>query len=1327
MEGINTRSSHTQRIILKFFVLFLSLSLLNGYAQPPPPPYTYYQIISFSAPATASVGIPVTMTATIMDGGNISSSEGGYNLFINGQLVDTGSLFLGSGQSTTISHTHLFDSPGIYTVTIETCSELGSCPDDSASLTIEILGSTPPPPPPPPPPPSPNQPPWATIEVFPTTVNVGELVTARIVSYGDPEGEPLVFDYDFGDGTIVTSPAAGESHSYSSPGTYTVRVRVRDPRGGSSYSNSVIVNVRGFIPPPPPPPPPPPSNRPPIADFTYSPSDPTVNQMVQFTDTSYDPDGFITSWNWNFGDGSFSTAQNPRHSFSFAGNANICLTVTDNQGASSNTCKIIAISSPAPPPPRGQEVRFKGKIVNKYSTIVEFIDVQVIQVLQGSISGIVSVATASDVAPGCLGSVDRPLNINDEVEIFGIYDQGARSVDVCSSSSYYIRKIQPQRVEVKFRGKVTNVFSVPDFGSITVQVDEVLSGPIRVGQVIDVQTLGALGACSLGRIDPVQVGDRVEVFGRLTDGGAEACSSSSYYVKLLQRAEQKAQLCISVADSREHGITGVEIQVNPLPNGSSGIVRTEWCGEYIVGTLVTLTAPERIRIPHAHDSFPADHTESFGYWWVSDRQSGRDWTEKNRAISLTISSSLVAGAWYKEERELKPPKADFTWEPQSPLMLEEVVFDPSPSQDPDGRIVDNEWDFDNDGKFEIRASHPRMQKHTFSHGGAHRVCLRVTDNDGLTDTACKEVKVSEEDDWPNLPDPSNPIVLEKDGSIPISLPEVGAATIEQALDRNGNGFLDDLEMHQAFDLWVRQTPVPGTDNLTISDQKMIELLQLWRKQVPIGQPRDQKPSNVRDKCERVSTDPLTIECRGEIKPGTDNDWMRIYLKKGQKIELTLEPANTLDAELVFGRWEKFSQNPGKGSTEKLSIEISEDGYYDIGVQHCKSCSTDTGKWVLRILFDSFTIKCKTTIKTPPYRYHVEEYIEETIFVEIIPSLGEAGAEADVNPKEGHIYVAVINKGGGLIGQAVRKRAFIRFDLLDIPEGECDVEVDISYHLLRIGLTAGLPILTLWTASVAPSEVRLFIGMGRKPPHVRYSCSGESCKAVLALATTIEDAVVKKTLDILTQALKVPPQIAQLIDVLSALEESASLVQDILKAIPVRKETLRLSKQRISHLDPLWVGVDSVGMLTSIGEGGFVLNMILATVDEVRIIPHEFRRSVSSPSVSGVKTIEQGIASLVPNDHPYAKGRVDIFTHFISQSALTFAALDLRVKSIQVEIYNLRGLKVFAEEAPGNRLTWHRQDFQGRRLANGVYLYTITVKTHDGRILRSSVRKLLILH
>jgi hypothetical protein len=715
----------------------------------------------------------------------------------------------------------------------------------------------------------------------------------------------------FSRGPITTSLPGGGGEIEVNPGDVLL-ANYQDPDDPSDFSSATAI-IKGE------PPPPPPGNA--FFDILSLdlPSSVRVGQPVQFSAivkntgdsgtrfVSIAVDGNIfDSGNVTIYGGDTVRITSEYYTFQSAGNHTVTFDTQDD--VMSGT---VFVEQTQPP---GQEVRFKGKIVNKYSTIVEFIDVQVIQVLQGSISGIVSVATASDVAPGCLGSVDRPLNINDEVEIFGIYDQGARSVDVCSSSSYYIRKIQPQRVEVKFRGKVTNVFSVPDFGSITVQVDEVLSGPIRVGQVIDVQTLGALGACSLGRIDPVQVGDRVEVFGRLTDGGAEACSSSSYYVKLLQRAEQKAQLCISVADSREHGITGVEIQVNPLPNGSSGIVRTEWCGEYIVGTLVTLTAPERIRIPHAHDSFPADHTESFGYWWVSDRQSGRDWTEKNRAISLTISSSLVAGAWYKEERELKPPKADFTWEPQSPLMLEEVVFDPSPSQDPDGRIVDNEWDFDNDGKFEIRASHPRLQKHTFSHGGAHRVCLRVTDNDGLTDTACKEVKVSEEDDWPNLPDSSNPIVLEKDGSI---------------------------------------------------------------------------PSNVRDKCERVSTDPLTIECRGEIKPGTDNDWMRIYLKKGQKIELTLEPANTLDAELVFGRWEKFSQNPGKGSTEKLSIEISEDGYYDIGVQHCKSCSTDTGKWVLRILFSEYIPQYQADIAIDQVRLvgfktrRINEFeLGEEVFVEV---------------------------------------------------------------------------------------------------------------------------------------------------------------------------------------------------------------------------------------------------------------------------------------------------------------------------------------------------------
>lgn len=91
---------------------------------------------------------------------------------------------------------------------------------------------------------------------------------------------------------------------------------------------------------------------------------------------------------------------------------------------------------------------------------------------------------------------------------------------------------------------------------------------------------------------------------------------------------------------------------------------------------------------------------------------------------------------------------------------------------------------------------------------------------------------------------------------------LGAVTIEQALDRNQNGFLDDLEMLQALDLWIHQTPVPGTEHATIDDLKILELLQLWIKQTPLGQPPSPPPPPppppVAKACPDVSARVLTV-------------------------------------------------------------------------------------------------------------------------------------------------------------------------------------------------------------------------------------------------------------------------------------------------------------------------------------------------------------------------------------------------------------------------------------------------------------------------------------
>jgi hypothetical protein len=66
-----------------------------------------------------------------------------------------------------------------------------------------------------------------------------------------------------------------------------------------------------------------------------------------------------------------------------------------------------------------------------------------------------------------------------------------------------------------------------------------------------------------------------------------------------------------------------------------------------------------------------------------------------------------------------------------------------------------------------------------------------------------------------------------------------------------------------------------------------------------------------------------------------------------------------------------------------------------------------------------------------------------------------------------------------------------------------------------------------------------------------------------------------------------------------------------------------------------------------------------------------------------------------------------------------------VASVGLKLYNLAGGLVLEQEALGNALQFQLNG-PGGALANGVYLYVVTVKGYDGSILRSEVRKLVIL-
>lgn len=76
-----------------------------------------------------------------------------------------------------------------------------------------------------------------------------------------------------------------------------------------------------------------------FSDFTYS---PVFGYPIRFTSTSLSVQG-ITSYLWNFGDGTTSTEENPMHVYRINGPTQVSLTVTGPDGSSTSTQTVFAV------------------------------------------------------------------------------------------------------------------------------------------------------------------------------------------------------------------------------------------------------------------------------------------------------------------------------------------------------------------------------------------------------------------------------------------------------------------------------------------------------------------------------------------------------------------------------------------------------------------------------------------------------------------------------------------------------------------------------------------------------------------------------------------------------------------------------------------------------------------------------------------------------------------------------------------------------------------------------------------------------------------------
>ncbi|WP_444996066.1 PKD domain-containing protein [Aliikangiella sp. IMCC44359] len=75
-----------------------------------------------------------------------------------------------------------------------------------------------------------------------------------------------------------------------------------------------------------------------------------ANSPISFSSNgSTDPDGNISSYSWDFGDGNTSTSANPSHSYSSAGSYTVSLTVTDNGGLTASDTATATIGNDPDP------------------------------------------------------------------------------------------------------------------------------------------------------------------------------------------------------------------------------------------------------------------------------------------------------------------------------------------------------------------------------------------------------------------------------------------------------------------------------------------------------------------------------------------------------------------------------------------------------------------------------------------------------------------------------------------------------------------------------------------------------------------------------------------------------------------------------------------------------------------------------------------------------------------------------------------------------------------------------------------------------------------
>lgn len=182
-----------------------------------------------------------------------------------------------------------------------------------------------------------DEPPTALIDWSPLNPAPGQTAFIGSSASKDPDGFIVSFSWTFGDGNQITVSGNQTlvTHIWSKPGSYNVTLTVTDSSNLKGFASVVIIVLNQ-------------TDEPPSADFFVRVSNPGqpihAGQNVTFDGSpSFDPDGFITSYSWNFGDGGTGFGEFADHTFNIPGKYTVGLSVVDSSGMTASIQRQILV------------------------------------------------------------------------------------------------------------------------------------------------------------------------------------------------------------------------------------------------------------------------------------------------------------------------------------------------------------------------------------------------------------------------------------------------------------------------------------------------------------------------------------------------------------------------------------------------------------------------------------------------------------------------------------------------------------------------------------------------------------------------------------------------------------------------------------------------------------------------------------------------------------------------------------------------------------------------------------------------------------------------